>query len=134
MTTRAELFSFLGSEATAPKFFEHVSDIVEWTVMGTHPLAGLYRSKQAFFDATFAVLPGLMRDGLTLHVERFHDAGDYGIVELRADATTLEGVPFDNRYCWVCRFDDDLIVEVRAYLDSAMVAYAVGRGHATTSR
>jgi hypothetical protein len=27
----------------------------------------------------------------------------------------------------MCRFDGDLIVEVRAYLDSAMVACVVGR-------
>ena len=28
---------------------------------------------------------------------------------------------FDNRYCWVMRFDGETIVEVRAYLDSALV-------------
>jgi ketosteroid isomerase-like protein len=28
---------------------------------------------------------------------------------------------FDNRYCWVIRFEDNTIVEVRAYLDSALV-------------
>ena len=32
------------------------------------------------------------------------------------------GFRFDNRYCWVCRFNGDKIVEVRAYLDSALVA------------
>jgi ketosteroid isomerase-like protein len=26
-------------------FFTHVADDVDWTVMGTHPLAGRYRSK-----------------------------------------------------------------------------------------
>jgi hypothetical protein len=63
-----------------------------------------------------------MRDGLDLEVQNLHVAGDYTIAELHATATTAEGVPFDNRYCWVCRFDGDLIVEVRAYLDSAIVA------------
>jgi hypothetical protein len=29
---------------------------------------------------------------------------------------------FDNRYCWVVYFREGLIVRVRAYLDSAMVA------------
>ncbi|SLM49870.1 conserved protein of unknown function [Nitrospira japonica] len=28
---------------------------------------------------------------------------------------------FDNRYCWVMRFEGAVIVEVRAYLDSALV-------------
>jgi len=30
-------------------------------------------------------------------------------------------VLFNNEYCWVCRFDADRIVEVRTYLDSALV-------------
>ena len=29
---------------------------------------------------------------------------------------------FDNRYCWVCRFAGGEIAQVRAYLDSALVA------------
>jgi ketosteroid isomerase-like protein len=66
-------------------FFERVADDVDWIVMGTHPLAGHYRSKKDFREGTFA-----MR--------------------------------FDNRYCWVVYFQKGLIVRVRAYLDSAMVA------------
>ena len=31
------------------------------------------------------------------------------------------GRAFDNRYCWVVRFAGGKIVEVRAYLDSALV-------------
>ena len=34
---------------------------------------------------------------------------------------------FANNYCWVCRFDGEMIVEVRAYLDSAMVDYTIHR-------
>jgi hypothetical protein len=44
------------------------------------------------------------------------------VVELVSDATARNGMRFDNHYCWVARFDGDTIVEVRAYLDSAMVA------------
>jgi uncharacterized protein len=33
----------------------------------------------------------------------------------------LNGKPFDNRYCWIARFSNGTIVEVRAYLDSALV-------------
>ena len=32
------------------------------------------------------------------------------------------GMRFDNHYCWIVRFDGRTIVEVRAYLDSALVA------------
>lgn len=131
---REQLFAKLADPATNGEFFERVSDTVSWTIMGTHPLAGEYTSKKAFFDASFAVLGPLMRDGLGLKLLNLHITDDYTIAELQATATTTEGVPFDNRYCWVCRFDGELIVEVRAYLDSAMVAYAIGRANALSTK
>ena len=33
-------------------FFEHVADDVNWTVMGTHPLAGTYHTKADFLART----------------------------------------------------------------------------------
>jgi ketosteroid isomerase-like protein len=53
--------------------------------------------------------------------------GDTAIVELYSTSTTREGAQFANRYCWVCRFDGDTIVTVRAYLDSTMVMYTMLR-------
>lgn len=126
-TNRIEIFRALADPDTAEQFFAHVADDVHWTVMGTHPLAGVYEDKNAFRRATFDRLAPLMREGVRLEVEHAHEAGDTVIVELRATSTTREGAPFDNRYCWVCRFDGEQIAEVRAYLDSAMVAYTVDR-------
>ena len=47
--------------------------------------------------------------------------GDWAVVELRSMATAKNGMRFDNRYCWLCRFEGDRITEVRAYLDSWLV-------------
>ena len=44
--------------------------------------------------------------------------------EIRRAATRAD---FANDYCWVCRFDGDIIVEVRAHVDSMMVAYTILR-------
>jgi hypothetical protein len=44
------------------------------------------------------------------------------VVELVSNATARNGMRFDNHYRWVVRFTGNTIVEVRAYLDSAMVA------------
>jgi ketosteroid isomerase-like protein len=67
-------------------------------------------------------------DGGVKHtVEHLYVDGDTTVAELVSTSTTKEGAPFDNRYCWVCRFDGDMIAEVRAYLDSAMVGYTVLR-------
>jgi uncharacterized protein len=63
------------------------------------------------------VLPG----GAQLHVTGVITSGDWAVVELQAMATAKNGLRFDNRYCWVIRFAGGKIVEVRAYLDSALV-------------
>jgi uncharacterized protein len=103
-------------------FFEHVADDVDWTVMGTHPLAGHYRSKKSFVAGTFAKLGQVLPQGAQLQVEHLLVKNDEAVVELHSLATAKSGMRFDNRYCWVVHFQDGVIVRVRAYLDSAMVA------------
>ena len=103
-------------------FFTHVADDVDWTVEGTHPLAGHYHSKADFLAHTFEKLGKVLPQGTQLHVEHALVSGDWAVVELHSLATAKNGLRFDNRYCWVCRFSGDKIVEVRAYLDSALVA------------
>jgi len=103
-------------------FFEHVADNVDWIVEGTHPLAGHYLSKKAFIEGTFTKLSQVLPNGAQLHVEDLLVKGNEAVVELHSLATAKNGLRFDNRYCWVVYFRDGVIVRVRAYLDSAMVA------------
>jgi ketosteroid isomerase-like protein len=103
-------------------FFEHVAEHVDWTVMGTHPLAGRYRSKSAFKAATFSKLGKVLPGGAQLRVTNVVTADEIAVVELVSKATARNGMRFDNHYCWVVRFARGTIVEVRAYLDSALVA------------
>lgn len=104
------------------EFFTHVADDVDWIVEGTHPLAGHYHSKSDFLANTFEKLGKVLPRGAQLRVEHAMVSGDWAVVELRSLATANNGLRFDNRYCWLCRFKNDRIVEVRAYLDSALVA------------
>jgi ketosteroid isomerase-like protein len=103
-------------------FFAHVADDVDWIVEGTHPLAGHYHSKADFLAHTFEKLDRVLPQGTQLHVEHALVSEDWAVVELHSLATAKNGLRFDNRYCWVCRFSAEKIVEVRAYLDSALVA------------
>ena len=126
-----ELFAHLES-GEADAFFAHVADDVEWTVMGTHPLAGEYHSKAEFRASTFARLNKVLREGVLLRVTHLIVQGESAVVELEALSTALNGMPFANRYCWVCRFAGETIVEVRAYLDSALVAQLLAENEAPT--
>ncbi len=105
------------------RFFDHVSPNVLWQVMGTHPLAGIYHSKQEFFDHTFALLNKVLKHGPTLEVNNIIIAAEepIAIVEMHQLSATLDDKPFNNYYCWIVKFEGDLIVEVKAYLDSTLV-------------
>jgi ketosteroid isomerase-like protein len=109
-------------EGNGASFFEHVNNDVDWTVEGTHPLAGHYRSKADFVAGTFAKLDKVLPQGAQLIVEHVLVKDDQAVVELHSLATAKNGFRFDNRYCWVVHFDGDSIDQARAYLDSAMVA------------
>ena len=125
---RIALLAKLQDPATQPQFWNRVADDVDWTVEGTHPLAGRYHDKAQFIEATFARLAGqAVPGGVKLEVKHLHVDGDTTIAELRSTSTTNEGADFANTYCWVCRFDGDIIVEVRAYVDTMMVAYTILR-------
>jgi ketosteroid isomerase-like protein len=124
---RIALFANLRDPASQQQFWDRVADDVDWTVEGTHPLAGRYHNKTQFLEATFTRLAGVLPDGVKLEVKHLHVDGDTTIAELHSTSTTNEGADFASTYCWVCRFDGDIIVEVRAYVDTMMVAYTILR-------
>jgi len=102
------------------KFLDHVVDNVDWIVEGAHSLVAHYRSKRDFLAGSFA--NRIVPVGAQLAVEHVMVRDDEAVVELRSLATAKDGGRFDTRYCWVVHFAGETIDQVRAYLDSAMVA------------
>lgn len=102
-------------------FFEQVAENVKWTVMGTHPLAGSYHNKQDFISHTFERLNRILNDGVVLKTSNILVSEDTAVLEMESLSTALNGMPFNNTYCWIVKFRNNMIVEVRAYVDSALV-------------
>lgn len=102
-------------------FFESVADDVQWTVTGTHPMSGTYKTKADFLAHTLHRLNKLLTGDLVLNVDQIIVAGDTAAVEMTSASTARNGKPYINRYCWVTRFEGGIIKEVRAYLDSFLV-------------
>src|SRR5258708_38862642 len=78
-------------------FFERVADDVDWTVMGTHPLAGHYPSKKAFVEGTCAKLSQVLPKGAQLHVEDSIVEGDQAVAKLASPETGKNGIRVDHR-------------------------------------
>jgi ketosteroid isomerase-like protein len=74
-----------------------VADDVDWTVEGTHPLAGHYHDKAQFIEATFARLAAeAVPGGVKLEVTHLYVDGDATIAELHSTSKTKEGTDFAN--------------------------------------
>jgi uncharacterized protein len=102
-------------------FFQQVAPDVQWSVMGHHPLAGTYHNKEDFISHTFQRLNKILKEGVVLEFKNIFIDGEVAIVEMESLSMALNGKPFNNTYCWITRFENDVIVEVRAYVDSALV-------------
>ena len=115
-----ELFANL-ENGQRDAFFQHVADNVRWQVMGTHPLAGIYHSKEEFFTHTFARLNRILQGGVVMIIHNLIVVDSIVIVEMSQISKGINGKPFNNTYCWIVKFEGEMIVEVKAYLDSALV-------------
>lgn len=84
------IFSYLNMGEN-DKFFEHVADDVHWTVMGTHPLAGTYNSKQEFLPRTFGRLNKILKEGVVLKINNIIVQGA-AAVELESLSTAIKNL------------------------------------------
>ena len=89
--------------------------------MGTHPLAGVYKNKQEFVYKTFIRLNKLLKEEIILKINNIIIQADNAVVEMISISTALNGMPFNNTYCWIVKFENGIIVNIRAYVDSALV-------------
>ncbi|MCJ1300722.1 hypothetical protein MMC08_003519 [Hypocenomyce scalaris] len=106
------------------KFFAHVSDEVEWLVMGHSKMSKLYTGKAYFRSTTFGLLNPILTTPLAMNVRNVVGGGDQAwvVAEMTADSVCKNGMAYNQVYAWVCRFNEEgLIVEVRAYVDTQLL-------------
>jgi len=115
-----EVFNFL---CTDPQpFLERVANNVHWTVKGTHEMAGEYNSKKDLVERAFAGIGRVLQEGkVMMKIKRILVDGDYAVAEMESICTALNGRRYNNTYCWIVKFENGLITEATAYVDSALV-------------
>jgi hypothetical protein len=118
--SRDEIFSIFKplEDGNSAETFKRVSPDVDWTVMGTHPCAGRYRSLKEFQEATFSRLGKIMKPpGLKLKVRNVIGGSDqeWAVIELIAVAECKSGM-FERDLVNCGIPDDSRRTEVRQYL------------------
>ena len=159
----AQVFNHL-DEGNFTAFFAKVAPDVEWTLMGTHPLAGDYHNRTIFLTDTLERLgntfvagtstlslvqivgggdeewsaqelhgTGVCKNGEDSHPYSFSSNGlSFTRIERNFESkrkaliARITGLKYDNTFSWVTRWSTEgIIVQVRAWLDSALVSKAI---------
>ena len=98
--------------------FELLTDNVEWTIVGSSPLAKTYRSKQEFIDVVIAPFNARMATPLVPTVRGIFADGDTVVILFDGEATVIDGKPYRNTYTWYFEMKDTKVVKAIAFFDN----------------
>jgi ketosteroid isomerase-like protein len=119
-----EVFAELAKGNGRP-FQDAMADDFTWTITGSSPWSGSYRGKDVVLNDLMAPLFAQFADRYTNTAERMIAENDHVVVECRGRVTTKTGMPYNNTYCYVCRFAGGKLRELTEYLDTQLVATAL---------
>lgn len=92
-----DIFKIATPHNFAEIFLEHVDPNVDWTVLGTHPLAGRFNSRDEFVSQPLARFRKVMKEpgiGITIHNVIGGGDQEWAVFELIAKAECLNGTSF----------------------------------------
>ena len=83
------------------------------------------RARSGSCATCWAELRARLADRYRASAQRIIADGDYVVVQARGEATTKDGSPYNNEYCFVYRMENGKIREVTEYLDTELVTQAL---------
>ncbi|MET0187144.1 MAG: nuclear transport factor 2 family protein [Achromobacter sp.] len=102
--------------------FDLLAENSVWTVAGTSPFSGTYRTREEFM--TQAVLPinARLATPITPDVKHIVAQGEHVVVMWDGTATAKDGSQYENSYAWHLTMQDGKITQVNAFLDTWKLA------------
>ncbi|KAJ6502784.1 hypothetical protein C8R47DRAFT_1039287 [Mycena vitilis] len=108
-------------------FVAEIDPNVRWVIAGETKdavrMTGVY-NLASWTEEIAKPLSSHMTGGtVKMNVSTIDVVGNKAILEAYGEATTLKGLPYNNRYAWFLIFSEETgkIVEIREYLDTALV-------------
>ncbi|CAN0104030.1 unnamed protein product [Ectocarpus sp. 12 AP-2014] len=99
-------------------FFDLLSENAKWTIVGSSPISGTYRSRQELIEHSVKPINDRLATSITPHVRQIIAEGNSVVVFWDGSATRLDGNRYDNNYAWHMTMEDGEIKEVTAFLDT----------------
>jgi len=102
-------------------FVDAMADDMRWTWMGSGNLSHTFQGKESVVNELLASVKETLKPPYQVIPHRFIADGNFVVVEHTGKNTTHEGQPYNNKYCWICRFSDGKLHELREYMDTELV-------------
>jgi uncharacterized protein len=103
-----------------------LADDVQWTNMGSTKYSGCYVGKTDVVEKLVGPVFGLLKAGILSTIDNMVAEGDYVVVQVRGEAETKDGRPYNNSYCHVFKVRDGKIREVTEYFDTELTSRVLG--------
>ena len=114
------------SQGRVGPLFDAMAEDVKWHWMGVNQWSRTFEGKQTVVDKLFGGATETLDPSSSITVRRIHADGDCVVVEHSGRNEISDGRRYDNNYCWVFRFQDGLVQEVREYMDTQLVTETFG--------
>jgi uncharacterized protein len=120
-----DVMSAMSQGRVAP-LLEAMAEDVSWRWMGVNQWSRTFEGKQTVVDKLFAGATDALDPSSSIEVHGIHADDDCVVVEHSGRNEMPDGRRYDNNYCWIFRFQDGLIQEVREYMDTQLVTDTFG--------
>lgn len=119
-------FYAAGARGDMDACFALLADDVTWTNIGSTKFSGTYSGKQAILEDLLGPLFSQLKAGIASKIERLTAEGDIVVAQTTGVAETLDGAPYNNSYCQVIRISEGKFVDVKEYMDTALIDTVFG--------
>lgn len=99
-------------------FLAYLADDVRWTNIGSTPFSGSFKGKENLAAKLLGPLFSRLKSGITATIDNVVAEGDFVVVQLRGQAETTAGTPYNNTYCHILRIEGGKIREVTEFFDT----------------
>jgi uncharacterized protein len=106
-------------------FVDAMADDFCWVLTGQTAWSRRYEGKQVVREQLFKPLFAQFAGTYVNRATRFVAEDEMVVVECRGEVSTQKGKPYNNTYCYVCRFAGGQLVELVEYLDTQLVDMAL---------
>jgi uncharacterized protein len=120
-----EIFAEMAKGNGKP-FVDSMADNIVWIMKGNISWSKAYQGKQVVLTELMSPLFAKITTPFTNTATRIIAEDDIVVVECVGNTITKVGLPYQNSYCYICKFADGKIIEITEYLDTDLVVKVLG--------